>query len=154
MSGSNETKKLLDDEEASGPYGSNEALSSPPVGKRPSSPPRNRLVVFLSTHRSSIPGYGMLKMLKGSSLYSLYVLFILLMVYLTNQLDRYTLPIVTTSAGYDLQYGDRYCFKNRQLPSKVFKEYDIYENITDICGDENYHEFNDTQFNDTTLDVK
>lgn len=145
MSGSSETKKLLDDGGATGPYGSDESLSSPPEGQRPSSPTPNRMVAFLSTHRASIPGYGMLKMLKGSSLYSLYVLFILLMVYLTNQLDRYTLPIVTTSAGYDLQYGDKYCFKNRQLPSKVFKEYDIYGNITDICGEEKYDEgFNDT----------
>lgn len=95
----------------------------------------------------------MLKMLKASSVYSLYVLFILLMVYLTNQLDRYTLPIVTSSAGYDLRYGDIYCFKNRQYPNKLFEEFGIGKNITDICGAEDYvDEYNSTYNN--TLNVK
>ena len=140
MSGRGESKKLLDGEEYRGDYGSDESTS--PSGKQ--SPP-NPILNFFSTHRTSIPGYGMLKMIKGSSLYSLYVLFILLMVYLTNQLDRYTLPIVTSSSGYDLQYGDVYCIKNKQIPAKLFKEYDIPKNITDICGNKKYKdEFNET----------
>lgn len=144
MSGNNETKKLLEDEEARGPYSS----ESPSPGEE--APNRNSVLVFLSTHRTSIPGYGMLKMLKASSLYSLYVLFILLMVYLTNQLDRYTLPIVTSSAGYDLKYGDQYCFKNTRISSEVFKKYNITKDITDICSSEAYEEDNGT----ITLNVK
>lgn len=154
MSGDNETKKLLEDEEAPGPYGS----ESPPLGERKAeevdhqeSPISNPVLAFLSLHRTSIPGYGMIKMLKASSLYSLYVLFILLMVYLTNQLDRYTLPIVTSSAGYDLKYGDQYCFKNKHIPSEVFKEYNITKDITDICSKEAYE---DEDTDNKTVNVK
>lgn len=147
-SSSSETKKLLDDEGAKEAYGTEQPFEGD--GPKPS---RNPVVEFVMTHRTSIPGYGMLKMLKGSSLYSLYVLFILLMVYLTNQLDRYTLPIVTPSAGYDLHYGDIYCFKSRQVSSKLFKEYNITKNITDICGKKSYT-FVDEFGENETVNVK
>jgi len=54
-----------------------------------------------------------------------------------NQLDRYTLPIVTTSAGYDLHYGDKLCMRNKTLPDELgraMEEYsltDYFKNCTD-----------------------
>jgi hypothetical protein len=150
-----EKKKLLEEDEAGGDYGTDETGFSPPPDEPwkqpPSPPPRNAVLEFFSTHRASIPGYGMLKMLKGSSLYSLYVLFILLMVYLTNQLDRYTLPIVTSSSGYDLQYGDVYCIKNKQIPASAFDKYHI--NTTSVCGKKDYDYVDDFGLNET-LNVK
>ena len=151
MSSNSETKKLLDDEGAKGAYGSDEMpFKGSGEGSAPSG---NRMVAFIKTHRTSIPGYGMLKMLKGSSLYSLYALFILLLVYLTNQLDRYTLPIVTSSAGYDLGYGDVYCFENTQISGKLFKKYNVTSNITGICSKKAYT-FTDDFGQNETVNVK
>lgn len=47
-----------------------------------------------------------------AGLYSIYVLIILLIAYLLNQLDRYTLPIVTSQMAQDLHYGDQVCMVN------------------------------------------
>ena len=46
------------------------------------------------------------------NLYSIYVLFILLLTYLLNQLDRYMLGIVTKPMAQELHYGDMACMKN------------------------------------------
>ena len=144
-------KQLLGDGEGDMPdppkYGSGEPEVDVYASSEKSSGPCSCLTDFLYTHRASIPGYGMLKMLKASSLYSLYVLFILLMVYLINQLDRYTLPIVTSSAGYDLQYGDKYCMKSHRTN---FTKYPFPTNITKICGNDTYL---DEEFN-ITLNIK
>ncbi len=78
--------------------------------------PSNAFFGYLYDNRSKIPGYGLINMVMGSSFYAMYVLFALLVAYLLNQLDRYTLPIVTTSAGYDLHYGDESCMQNKSLP--------------------------------------
>ena len=112
--------------------------------------PQNKVLLFLYEHRSSIPGYGMIRMVRGVSVYALYVLVAMLLAYLLNQLDRYTLPIVTTSAGYDLQYGDLLCMKNRKIPQNIFDDYNITSNITDICTKEKYF---DEELN-TTINVK
>lgn len=137
MSEKEEKKHLI--EGGGEPYGS----ASPPPGasygaekKRP----ENGVLAFLYDHRASIPGYGMLQMLKQSSVYSLYVLAALLLAYLLNQLDRYTLPIVTSSSGYDLRYGDLSCMKNRHISKHMFEEYDITKNITSICSNDSYIE--------------
>lgn len=73
---------------------------------------RSRFMQALYDNREKIPGYGVLKMVTQGRLYSLYVLLALLAVYLLNQLDRYTLPVVTTSVGPDLRYGDKTCQAN------------------------------------------
>lgn len=148
MSEEDERQQLIEGKESpSPPYGSEDSLSpNPEMPERPSNP----VSAWMYDHRASIPGYGMLKLMRGASIYSLYVLFILLLAYLLNQLDRYTLPIVTTSAGYDLQYGDRVCMKSRMLPQKVFDEFHVTKNITDICSSESYFD----EFLNETLNVK
>ena len=138
-----EKKKLLEEDK--------ESPSSPPptyVTTQPEKPPlpfssgedsnrpNNKILGYLYDHRARIPGYGLLNMVMGSSIYALYVLFALLVAYLLNQLDRYTLPIVTASAGYDLHYGDRSCMQNRSLPEdflKMMKKNDLtdyFDNCT------------------------
>lgn len=57
----------------------------------------------------NVPGYGLLLLVKKTKPYNLFVLFMMLMAYLFNQLDRYTLPIVTTLSGPDIGYGDYSC---------------------------------------------
>ena len=70
---------------------------------------RNKVIAFLYAHRETIPGYGMLRLARNAGPYALYVLIALLIAYFFNQLDRYTLPIVTTTVGADLHYGDKSC---------------------------------------------
>ena len=43
--------------------------------------------------------------------YSLYVLVVLFLTYLLNQLDRYALSITNLETAQELKYGDRACFK-------------------------------------------
>jgi hypothetical protein len=43
--------------------------------------------------------------------YSLYVLAVLFMTYLLNQLDRYALSITNLETARELKYGDKACFK-------------------------------------------
>lgn len=108
-------------------------------------PPTNPCLRYLYEHRASIPGYGMLKLVRSSSIYSLYVLLVLLMAYLLNQLDRYTLPIVTSHAGYDLNYGDVVCMTNTRVSNATFELYNVTADITKICSSESYKdEFNIT----------
>jgi len=45
-------------------------------------------------------------------LYSVYVLCMLLLTYLVNQLDRFVLGIVTKPMSQELGYGDFACMKN------------------------------------------
>ena len=102
--------------------------------------PSGKVMGYLYDHRASIPGYGMIKMIQGVSIYALYVLFAMLLAYLLNQLDRYTLPIVTTSAGYDLQYGDKSCMKNRKLSEDVFADNNLTQFVP-ICTNETYFDW-------------
>lgn len=103
---------------------------------------------YLYTHRSSIPGYGLYRMLRGVPPYSHWVLFVMLVVYLLNQLDRYTLPIVTSAVGYDLKYGDEVCMASRDLNDTIFNMTGVNKNITDLCKVDN-----ETSFYDD-LDIK
>lgn len=162
MSEEDERQQLIKGEESPVPYGSED--SDPPRGgagepppvyaetvtETTSTRPSNGCLAWLYDHRTSIPGYGMLKLVRGASIYSLYVLFVLLMAYLLNQLDRYTLPIVTSDVGYDLNYGDKICMKNRRLSQDIFDDFNITSNITDICSNEAYFD----EFLNQTLDVK
>lgn len=90
----------------------------------------NAAVVFVLRHKEKIPGYEMSRMVRQSGVYSLYVLGALLVVYLFNQLDRYTLPIVTTSMGPDLRYGDKTCQPNPHANSSVLHDANFN---TSIC---------------------
>jgi hypothetical protein len=47
---------------------------------------------------------------KGSP-YSLYVLIVLLLTYMLNQLDRYALSITSVEAAQELKFGDKSCLK-------------------------------------------
>lgn len=88
---------------------------------------------YIYNHRTRIPGYGVYRMIRNVRPYALWVLFAMLVVFLLNQLDRYTLPIVTPAVGYDLQYGDKVCMANRHLNDSILKMAGVSENITDLC---------------------
>ena len=98
-------------------------------------PPSNSFFHYIYVHRKSIPGYGLVHMVRHVKIYALYVLLMMLIAYLLNQLDRYTLPIVTKSAGYDLHYGDLVCMvTHNKTVLHAIDEYDILANITtDMC---------------------
>ena len=153
-----EKQRLIGEEESPPPYWS---VSQPlPVNQGEGDdsdsdtiPCNNSCLQYLYEHRASIPGYGMLKLFQGSSVYSLYVLFVLLMAYLLNQLDRYTLPIVTTHSGYDLNYGDIVCMTNTQVSAETFEMYNVSDDVKNICSEESYT----TEYNETynvTYNVK
>ena len=50
--------------------------------------------------------------LTSSRPYALYTLFILMVVYLLNQLDRFVLGIAGGSLARDLQFGRKSCYLN------------------------------------------
>ena len=53
-----------------------------------------------------------LRGLLRSSGYSLYVLLLLLLTYLLNQLDRYMLAIVARPSAQEIEFGDKGCLLN------------------------------------------
>ena len=95
---------------------------------------RGRLAQFFYDNREKIPGYGVLQILRKGRLYSMYVLLALLVVYLFNQLDRYTLPVVTTSVGPDLHYGDKTCQVNPHVTGNMLNESGYPANFTQHCA--------------------
>lgn len=140
-----EREKLLDYEASededdavippTAPYGSTQQPTS-----EPHSVLHNPFLRYIYRHRKSIPGYGVVYMVRHVKLYALYVLLMMLMAYLLNQLDRYTLPIVTKSAGYDLGYGDLVCMKTHsESVLEAMDEYEIPANVTtDLCGSNDF----------------
>ena len=92
-----------------------------------------RCIQWLYEHRKRIPGYGLYRLLRNSGVYSLYVLFAMLIAYLLNQLDRYTLPIVTEHVGADLRYGEFDCQINPNQNMTVYNMLGL--NLTDDCHD-------------------
>ena len=97
-------------------------------------PPDNKCLRFLYVHRKSIPGYGLINMVRHVKVYALWVLLLMLVAYLLNQLDRYTLPIVTKSAGYDLKYGDVICMKtHNETVLGLFDPNNITSDIVGMC---------------------
>lgn len=61
---------------------------------------------------------GGLRGLLRSSGYSLYVLLLLLLTYLLNQLDRYMLAIVARPSAQEIGFGDRGCLLNDTADTK------------------------------------
>ena len=92
-------------------------------------------LVTVYTNRARIPGYGLWRLFRQASLYSLYVLIIMLCAYLLNQLDRYTLPITAKYVGFDLKFGDLRCLPN--FTELLSPEYNIPRSVvyTDIVGE-------------------
>ena len=84
-------------------------------------------LVKIYRNRQSIPGYGIWVLVRQSSPYALYVLFIMLLVYLLNQLDRYTLSITARFVGFDVGFGDLHCLPN--FTALLSPEYDIPRSV-------------------------
>ncbi|XP_064395524.1 MFS-type efflux pump MSMEG_3705-like isoform X2 [Halichondria panicea] len=153
-----EKKELLVNDEVadlSSPpsYGTSEGASRPAEDTINSEP----TVIkggFIFRHRHVIPGYGVYRMIRGVKPYAHWVLLMMLLVYLINQLDRYTLPIVVTEIGYDLEYGDEMCMVNKELNHTVLDE---FETITMRCSNQSYDGLdiknNETNCNNS-IDVK
>ena len=93
---------------------------------------KNKCLQWLYDHRKKIPGYGMYQLWKQSGIYSLYVLLALLVAYLLNQLDRYTLPIVTQVVGADLQYGEHDCQDNPARNLTAYNEFGVNFNCSTL----------------------
>ncbi|XP_043214141.1 MFS-type efflux pump MSMEG_3705-like isoform X1 [Amphibalanus amphitrite] len=60
-----------------------------------------------------------LRGLLRSSGYSLYVLLLLLLTYLLNQLDRYMLAIVARPSAQEIEFGDKGCLLNETVKSTL-----------------------------------
>ncbi len=58
----------------------------------------------------------------GAGCYSIYVLMLLLLAYLLNQLDRYMLAITNTSMARDVHYGDLACMNKTTVPHSQFED--------------------------------
>ena len=54
-----------------------------------------------------------------SGAYSVYVLVLLTVTYLLNQLDRFMLSVVTRPMAQDIHYGDLGCVPNSSYHTKV-----------------------------------
>ena len=94
----------------------------------------NKVAVFLYKHRKKIPGYWTFQLILRP--YPAYVLVMMLVAYLLNQLDRYTLPVVTTHVGAELHYGDKSCRPNPNIPPGVWNHTDLFPNATKQCTDD------------------
>ena len=57
---------------------------------------------------------------RQASPYSLYVLLLLLVVYMINQLDRYALTIVAMPMAQEIHFGDRSCMPRDNSSFKAF----------------------------------
>ncbi|XP_048776691.1 MFS-type efflux pump MSMEG_3705-like isoform X2 [Ostrea edulis] len=53
--------------------------------------------------------------------YKLYVLLLLLVTYLLNQLDRYMLAITSKSMAQEIHFGDKACMKNSSFKDRAFE---------------------------------
>lgn len=62
--------------------------------------------------------------------YSLYVLVVLYLTYMLNQLDRYALSITSVETAQELKYGNRACFKN-STASKSDSDVCTWKNVTE-----------------------
>ena len=63
--------------------------------------------------------FGLLRLGQAGG-YSIYVLFILLLAYLLNQLDRYMLAITNPTMARDIGYGGEACLEKLNLPDSAF----------------------------------
>lgn len=62
--------------------------------------------------------------------YSLYVLALLYVAYMLNQLDRYTLSITSIETAQELKYGDKQCFK---LDNLTKEEGNVCNNLNETA---------------------
>ena len=63
---------------------------------------------------------GVLRLFQAGA-YPLFVLLLLLLAYLLNQLDRYMLAIVTKPMAQELHYGDQACMSNTSYSPELLK---------------------------------
>ncbi len=139
-------KELLDtgSTKNAGTYSSSSSVSND--GDQRDAYEGNKALNYIYVHRAHIPGYGTWRLLKNAKPYALYVLFALLVAYLLNQLDRYTLPVVTSTVGADLHYGDKSCGANPDIDSSWLNASNTSmtechyfnntpcDNLTDLCA--------------------
>lgn len=59
--------------------------------------------------------------LRDAGVYPLYVLLLLLVTYLLNQLDRYALAICAKPMAQEIHFGDKGCMALTDTSSKVCK---------------------------------
>ncbi|XP_050414954.1 protein spinster homolog 1 [Patella vulgata] len=78
--------------------------------------------------KQNIPWY------KEVKCYSVYVLLILLLTYLLNQLDRYMLAITVKPMAQEIHFGDLGCMVNETYPSDVTKGASCKANTTENCA--------------------
>ena len=69
-----------------------------------------------------------IQVFRSAKPYNLYILFLLLIVYMFNQLDRYTLSITNVEISQSLRFGDKACLK---LPNATKEEGQICSNLTE-----------------------
>ena len=62
---------------------------------------------------------GLRALLVHASGYSLYVLLLLLLTYLLNQLDRYMLAVVARPSAQEIHFGDQGCLLNGTAKSAL-----------------------------------
>ena len=104
------------------------------------------LPTYLPTSAMAVRLHLVLSLLLSERPYSLYVLLILMIVYLLNQLDRFVLGIAGRSLSRDLKFGSLNCFLNASELSNTTnvsttclttcnginseREYVLYHNLT------------------------
>ncbi|XP_077986710.1 MFS-type efflux pump MSMEG_3705-like [Glandiceps talaboti] len=81
------------------------------VGGETSDEDPTETTIMLGTGDKTVHGFC-----SRSLCYAVYVLILLLIAYLLNQLDRYALAIVTQPMAQDIHYGDQSCLKNNSVP--------------------------------------
>jgi MFS family permease len=64
-------------------------------------------------------GINLRQLWQLATCYSLYVLFVLMLVYLVNQMDRFVLGIAAQQTAQSLEYGDQSCLQAKTGKSDV-----------------------------------
>lgn len=80
-----------------------------------------------------LPGYGVFRLMRNASIYSLYVLLLLLAAFLLNQLNRFTLPVTTKAVAQDVHYGSLSCMINGPTENNGWISRWELKNLTTIC---------------------
>ncbi|XP_072045497.1 MFS-type efflux pump MSMEG_3705-like [Amphiura filiformis] len=73
-----------------------------------------------------------------AGIYALYVLFLLLLAYLLNQLDRYCLAICTQPMAQEIEYGDQSCLALKNVSKDIRGDVDCpkIKNDPDSCDEQ------------------
>ena len=67
--------------------------------------------------------------IRKAGLYAMYVLLLLLLAYLLNQLDRYCLAICTEPMAQEIGYGDQSCLALKNVSKEVLPDIKTCTNI-------------------------